>query len=223
MTAAAAALAFCLTYPGFAPSGVAVVFAHQDDDLLWFAPTIDFADKFILAAIPTSPAYDSVLAAYPERYQERFAPLWGKTTDQDRLDFWQFDDEGRDAIVTERVLTALLEPHFKDPTIHTYVTHNAWGEYGHPHHKLVHDVVLKLAEKYGKAVWTPTVMYSPDGLMETEVDPKPGAPRIMFEVNQPEFERIRAAYQAAHLYEYDAWTWNDITYPKFLTFVPEAY
>lgn len=222
MTPAAAALAFCLTYPGFAPTGVAVVFAHLDDDLLWFGPTIDFADKFILATIPTSRVYDSVLAAYPDPYRARFYPLWGETTDQDRLDFWQFDDAGRDAIVNERVLTALLEPHFKDPAIHTYVTHNAWGEYGHPHHVLVHNVVLKLAEKYNKAVWSTTIMVTPDGLFETEVTPRSG-PAITFEVNQPEFERIRAAYQAAKIQGYDTWTWHDVAYPKVITFVPETY
>jgi LmbE family N-acetylglucosaminyl deacetylase len=43
------------------------------------------------------------------------------------------------------------------------VTHNPWGEYGHPHHRLLNAVVTRHAKALGLDVWQPAAVYPGGG------------------------------------------------------------
>jgi hypothetical protein len=57
-----------------------MVFAHQDDDLLWMFPFWDAADKFILAAMPSTDFHDEVVRQHSSKYQMNWVPAFGKLT-----------------------------------------------------------------------------------------------------------------------------------------------
>ena len=58
----------------------------------------------------------------------------------------------------EVILTTLLRDIIADPEVTTIYTHNPWGEYGHEQHRMVSNVVRKLAVQYNKEVWIPNIV-----------------------------------------------------------------
>ncbi len=131
-----------------------IIYAHQDDDLLWMLPFWPYATKFILAGYPFhTPSFAPILDRYPEGFRRRFVPLWG-TTDAPSFFETHFAPCNRDKVTRLDSLKHRLVPHFRDAGISSVVTHNNWGEYGHHQHRLVNQAVRELAVRYRKDVWT---------------------------------------------------------------------
>jgi hypothetical protein len=130
-----------------------LVFAHQDDDLLWMLPFWPVADKLVLAAYPAAPVFEELVKSFPSRlnYFPRWTPAWHSVDN----DIWAdvFTDRcKRASIVTLATVKTHLRPFFRPP-ITRVVTHNNWGEYGHAQHRLVNVAVRQLAAETGLDVW----------------------------------------------------------------------
>ncbi len=139
-----------------------IIFAHQDDDLLWMLPFWKESDKFILAALPTTPSHMNVVNQHPDYYKNNWVPVWGQVSIEEYKNFW-LNTELRKTKITYNNIKTKLRPYFLDENIKKVITHNNWGEYGHIHHRLVNKVVRDLAVEYGKEVWMLSmVRYDPD-------------------------------------------------------------
>ncbi len=202
-----------------------LVFAHQDDDLLWMLPFWPVANNFLLAAYPAAPLFEELVKSFPQRlkYRERWTPIW-KSVDND---IWAevFTDRCKRApIITLASVKAHLRP-FLAPPIARVVTHNNWGEYGHAQHRLVNIAVRQLAVEAGLDVWSLGTRMPQEAREQSQyvnVAGELGLPTIegWFDANL--FREIRAAYLArvpeASTPELTAkfrswwptlWTWSD--------------
>jgi LmbE family N-acetylglucosaminyl deacetylase len=126
-------------------SAAAIVAAHPDDEILWFASLVAKVRRVILcygevAAIPVRAAQRRNLAAtYPLDTLEF-------------LDLVEPGDLATDAEAQHRqTLAARLSPLLAGIT--TVFTHNPWGEYGHPDHRRVNAVVNSLSRELNYAVY----------------------------------------------------------------------
>jgi hypothetical protein len=202
-----------------------VVFAHQDDDLLWMLPFWPVADKLLLAAYPAAPIFEELVKSFPSqlKYHARWTPIWSSVDD----DIWAdvFTDRCKRAtIVTLATVKTHLRP-FLGPTIRRIVTHNNWGEYGHAQHRLVNIAVRQLAAEKGLDVWALGTRMPREAREQSEyvnVADQVGLPTIegYFDLNL--FRELRASYltrvPAASTPELTTkfrawsptlWTWSD--------------
>ena len=183
----------------FADGQTLVVFAHQDDDLLWMLPFWPVAARFLLAAYPAAPVFEDLVESLPPRlqYRERWTPIW-KSVDND---IWAdvFTDRCKRApIVSVATLKAHLRPFFT-PQVKRVITHNNWGEYGHTQHRLVNIAVRELAVEAGLDVWalgTRMLFEAREQSQYVDVAGGLGLPTIEGYFDPDLFREVRAAYLA---------------------------
>jgi hypothetical protein len=196
----------------FSDGKTIVVFAHQDDDLLWMLPFWPYSNKLLLMAYPAAPAHKQVVAQHPEDYQTRWAHPFG---DVDEATFvgTYLDPCKRESLINVKTIKARLAPHLADPGVARVVTHNNWGEYGHVHHRYVNQAVRELAAAHGKDVWVLSVQAEPargKGYLDTGAM---GLPSIHATFDHGTFLRLRAIYQKTFINyngaPLDLWTWHD--------------
>jgi hypothetical protein len=176
-----------------------VVFAHQDDDLLWMLPFWPVASRFLLAAYPASPVFQDLIGSFPSelKYPMRWTPIWGSVDN----DIWAgvFTDPCKRApIVNLATIKAHLRPYFVPP-IKRVITHNNWGEYGHAQHRLVNIAVRELAVETGLDVWAPgarAIVNPGNPSQYVDVAGKLGLPTIEGYFDPKIFQSVREVYQA---------------------------
>ena len=209
----------------FSDGRTLVVFAHQDDDLLWMLPFWPVAQKFLLAAYPAAPMFDALIKSFPPRlnYPARWTPIWNSVDN----DIWAeiFTDRCKRApIVTLASVKAHLRPFFAPP-IRRVVTHNNWGEYGHAQHRLVNIAVRQLAVETGLDAWALGTRMPGEAREQSQyvnVAAELGLPTIEGFFDAGLFREVRATYLAqipnASTPELTAkfrawwptlWTWSD--------------
>jgi len=204
-----------------------VVFAHQDDDLLWMLPFWPVADRLLLAAYPAAPVFEELVKSFPPRlnYYPRWTAVWHSVDN----DIWAevFTDRCKRApIVTLAAVKAHLRPFF-GPPIRRVVTHNNWGEYGHAQHRLVNIAVRQLEVETGLDVWalaTRVPREAPEESQYVNVAAELGLPIVEGFFDATLFRELRANYlarsPAASTPELTAkfrgwsststlWTWSD--------------
>lgn len=209
----------------FSDGQTLVVFAHQDDDLLWMMPFWPVTSKFLLAGYPAAPIFEDLTSSFPPQlnYHVRWTPIWG-TVDND---IWAeiFTDRCKRApIVNLATLKSHLRPYLTS-SIKRIVTHNNWGEYGHAQHRLVNMAVRQLAVEKGVDVWALGTRM-PVGAREqsqyVNVAGELGLPTIEGYFDPKLFRDVRATYLAripaastpeltAKFRSWSAtlWTWSD--------------
>jgi hypothetical protein len=183
----------------FGDGHTVVVFAHQDDDLIYMLPFWPVASKFLLAAYPAAPVFQDLVQSFPAElsYHGRWTPIWGAVDN----DVWAvvFTDFCKRApIVNVATIKAHLRPYLVPP-IKRVITHNNWGEYGHVQHRVVNIAVRELAVETGLDVWAPgTRVPDEAGGQSTEVDvaSELGLPTIEGYFDPGIFRSVREAYQA---------------------------
>ncbi len=176
-----------------------VVFAHQDDDLIYMLPFWPVASKFLLAAYPAAPVFQDFVRSLPAKlnYRMRWTPIWGAVDN----DIWAvvFTDFCKRApIVNVATIKAHLRPHLTPP-IKRVITHNNWGEYGHVQHRIVNIAVRELAVEAGIDVWAPGtgVLQNVGGQsQEVRVASELGLSTIEGYFDPKIFRSVREAYQA---------------------------
>ena len=202
-----------------------LVFAHQDDDLLWMLPFWPSASQFLLSAYPASPLFERLVQSFPPelRYRERWTPIWSTVDD----DIWAdvFTDRCKRApIVNLATITAHLRPFIASP-VKRVVTHNNWGEYGHAQHRLVNMAVRQLAAERGLDVWALGTRMPSEASEQSEyvdVAADLGLPAIEGYFDPSLFRTLRGSYlaqkprastpelTAAFLkWRQTLWTWSD--------------
>jgi hypothetical protein len=202
-----------------------IIFAHQDDDLLWMMPFWPVAARFLLAGYPAAPVFEDLVQSFPPdlNYRARWTPIWNSVDN----DIWAevFTDPCKRApIMNVATIKAHLRPFFAPP-IKRVVTHNNWGEYGHAQHRLVNIAVRQLAVETGLDVWAlGTRVLSGAGQQAQYVDvaSELGLPTIEGYFDPGVFRAVRGAYQArrpsastpqlaAKFLKWSAtlWTWSD--------------
>jgi hypothetical protein len=161
-------------------SKTAIIFAHQDDDLLWMLPWWGRSVHIVLGGLPTTPGYIDLIDRQQDFLNKQTSPIidyqsiwehpwdppitdheyaqyyWGNTLpypgfDLDYLVAFWFDG---DATITRTQVDRIkdkLRPYMGD--INRIVTHNNWGEYGHQHHRAVNQACRELAVEYQIDVW----------------------------------------------------------------------
>ena len=183
----------------FSDGHTLVVFAHQDDDLLWMLPFWPVASKFLLAAYPAAPVFQDLVQSFPTElnYRMRWTPIWGSVDN----DIWAevFTDFCKRApIINLATIKAHLRPYFTLP-IKRVITHNNWGEYGHVQHRLVNIAVRELAVEVGLDVWAPgtRVLHNGGGQsQQVHVASELGLPTIEGYFDPQIFRTVREVYQA---------------------------
>ncbi|EGV28274.1 hypothetical protein ThidrDRAFT_3903 [Thiorhodococcus drewsii AZ1] len=193
-----------------------LVFAHQDDDLLWMQPFQDSAATLLLAAAPPAPAHACVVAQHSKSYQDRWRSLFaGTATDQEWLDSFGLLDrcEREKDWNYERILSA-VEPWVAKPEFARIVTHNNWGEYGHVHHRWVNRAVREAAARHGKDVWAlnTVVIFHEDEAVYLDLGDW-HLPAFRTRFSSDAFYAIRGIYQRtefdANPAGLDTWSWFD--------------
>ncbi len=210
-----------------ADNGTLLVFAHQDDDLLWMEPFWGIASKFILAANPTAPAFIRLIDRQqqyldgipdPIDYKTKWVHPWGVLSDEDYFKLIVKRENPPpgapglfpripNATTDLERLKAMLEPYIADPSVKRIVTHNNWGEYGHQHHVMVNRAVRELGVKYGKDVWAlgclvrkmPEFVYKNVEL--------PGFDYLILPFNHRIYESVKSRYLSTSIGGASCWTW----------------
>lgn len=182
----------------FRDGGTLIVFAHQDDDLLWMLPFWPDAKRFVLAAYPPSPVFQRLVQKLPPElnYRARWTPAWDPI-DDDSFATTFTDRCARAPVVNLQSVVDHLRRSFT-PDIRRVVTHNNWGEYGHVQHRLVNAAVRRLAVERGIDVYAlgvrvdETTAAGPSGY--TDVARQTGLPAIEGYFDAELFRQVRAAY-----------------------------
>lgn len=182
----------------FRDGGTLIVFAHQDDDLLWMLPFWPDAKRFVLAAYPPSPVFQRLVQTFPPalNYQARWTPAWD-AIDDDTFAATFTDRCARAPIVNLQSVVDHLRGVFT-PDIRRVVTHNNWGEYGHVQHRLVNAAVRRLAVERGLDVYALGVRVDETAAAGssgyTDVARQTGLPTIEGYFDAELFRQVRAAY-----------------------------
>jgi hypothetical protein len=209
----------------FSDGRTVLVFAHQDDDLLWMMPFWPVTARLLLAAYPATPIFEDLIKSFPPRlnYRGRWRPIWNSVDN----DIWAeiFTDRCKRApIVNLATLKAHLRP-FLVPPVKRVVTHNNWGEYGHAQHRLVNIAVRQLAVETGLDVWALGIRVATRAREQSQyvnVAGELGLPTIEGYFDPELFREVRALYLAriptastpelsAKFRNWSAtlWTWSD--------------
>lgn len=165
----------------FADGGTIMIFAHQDDDLIWMLPIGQYTSKFIYVAFPSNQHYqeivDKISANYYSPYKSRWEHPMGYESDFALyISKWITPGTERKNITVESIKSK-IRPYIADPNTKRIMTHNNWGEYGHIHHRMINQAVRELAKEYGKDV----------GCLSIKVPWKNGSPDMDQYVNTGSF------------------------------------
>ncbi len=188
-----------------------LVFAHQDDDLLWMLPFWENAYKFILAMAPLTPDHEALIAKHPKEYRDKHMSLWGSLSLDEYRATWK-DPLIRQKYLNYETIYAKLEAEISSSNVKRIVTHNPWGEYGHQHHRLLSSVVKDLAIKYKKDVWSMAVLADLKDLTKyTEAANK--LPYVEATINENDFMQFRQHYLSQDAQNqggsnHVTWTWG---------------
>jgi len=193
-----------------------IVFAHQDDDLLWMQPFLDSATTLLLAASPPAPAHAAVIAQHPKSYRDRWQSVFpGTSTDQEWIDSFALRDRClRDQEWNYEKLAAAIDRWVSKPKVIRIVTHNNWGEYGHIHHRWVNRAVREAAVRHKKDVWmlNTLVLFYRNNAVYLDLGDW-GLPSVRTTFSVDYFFKTREIYQKTKFdgqpAGLDTWTWFD--------------
>lgn len=108
-----------------------LIVAHPDDEVLWFDPS-----EFDRIVIVFGPRDDK-----PGFEKRRLAALAAHPLAQ-KITFLNMPEPGKDSGDSAAKVREEIAKRATDADVVT--THNAQGEYGHPHHVLVHNICMEV-------------------------------------------------------------------------------
>lgn len=195
-----------------------LVVAHPDDEVLWFSSVIDKVDEILVCYLyfDSKPKWtkgrELALIEYPVK---RISSLRMHTAEI------FYDVDWQNPILTkyglkvanlnkssrryrnnyQKLLGFLKE---KLTNYKNVFSHNPWGEYGHPEHIQVHNVVNELKKEANFCVWYPNYVSNKSLNLMTQYLPCFDTEIITLKTNNILAQRIKHLYQK-HL----CWTWYD--------------
>ncbi len=200
----------------FEDDATLLIFAHQDDDLLWMQPFLDTAKCLLLSVSPPAPAHASVVAQHPESYRNRWQSLFPPTTtDQEWIDGFGFRDRcARDQEWNYDKIATAVDAWVAKSEFTRIVTHNNWGEYGHIHHRWLNKAVREAAVRHKKDVWIlyTMVLFHDNSAVYLDLGDW-GLASMRTKFSPDIFFKLRGIYQKtkfdANPSGIDTWTWFD--------------
>jgi hypothetical protein len=161
-------------------AGTALIYSHQDDDVIWMLPFWKVTEEFIGGAMPPTPRSRTLVQeqqvymdnnGYGIDYLNNWKTPWGDISDDEYNQYYWIANPDYDYLQIDHLVTRLgpdmtplpiselnklkakIEQYIASPSVSRIITHNIWGEYGHAHHMAVDKAVRELAVKYRKDVW----------------------------------------------------------------------
>lgn len=124
-----------------------LVVAHPDDEVLWFEPMM--MDKILITFLERAEqriteGRKRVLELHPFKNKIKCFGLKESNFWKDKTKIKEYKDNFDD-------LLRKLKSEINEPI--EFWTHNAWGEYEHTDHILVHQVVIELAQRFNLPVY----------------------------------------------------------------------
>ncbi len=169
-----------VSFSSIPKTGTVLVYSHQDDDIIWMLPWWTKSEKFIQAAVPSTPEYHQLIHnqqgyldshGYIIPYESTWVNPWPDISTTEYIQYYWSADPSYAYIALDHIETKLynavddvsrtdinkmkakLEQFIASPGVSRIITHDNWGEYGNKHHKAVNLAVRELAVKYRKDVW----------------------------------------------------------------------
>lgn len=144
----------CSFWPDYLDDGrTVIVSAHADDEILWFEPILKRTMAVVyLGGLLGTTRYNFVKNIYQINsiYDQpiKIVPAFNVETDQRWIDLALNPCYRDNSVYTYSVMytalkTKLLE--LKQQGMRRVLTHNPWGEYGHPHHRRISNIVRDMA------------------------------------------------------------------------------
>ena len=207
-------------------TGTIMVFAHQDDDAIWMLPWWGKTQKFICAAMPSTPTFKATIDdlqtfldnnSYGIDYKSNWIHPWPDITQDEYVNYyWKHDNVNYGYLVNDHLsfeehsfsrteinkIKAKIEPYIAASSTKRIITHNIWGEYGHTDHKAVSQAVRELAVKYGKDVWMLGSEIINHQFIDVSVPANINYAYGDFDANNPLFIGNRDVF-----YNHEVWTW----------------
>jgi|WetSurMetagenome_2_1015567.scaffolds.fasta_scaffold00011_27 hypothetical protein len=218
-------------------NGTILIYAHQDDDLIWMLPWWQKSEKFIEGSHPTTwhrrqdliPQQQAFLdnGGYNVEYQDNWIAPWPDITPEEYDAYYNNVNHAYDYIGLDHIeprlysneepvsrndinkIKAKIEPYIADPAVERIISHNCWGEYGHQHHRALNIAVRELAIKYRKDLW---MLASNGNIIDgnfEDITIPDGITYTMASFDSAMFAGIRTIYRANNL-----WTWYDDVTPS---------
>lgn len=212
------------------PDGVAIVMAHPDDELLWTGSLLPVADRIVICFGPV-PNHQGI--THGRRQLQADYPLsqahFLNIVESRVFNFadWPLPDEtaeglaipwnpgrARDYRRSYADLIARLPELLKG--VHSVVTHNPWGEYGHEHHIQLFRALESLQPQMGYQIWVNCYAGAKtSGLVARHLE-RLGPPTPDLPLNQPLVEELQGLYQKT-----STWTWyQEYRWPETERFFP---
>lgn len=215
----------------FGDGKTVLVFAHLDDELLWMGPFLGHALALVQAGPATSTATADQMKNFyasksvyrnPQELIFAFKPIpTEQYLKESKPDYRCFRDLNQYSYAkTFDALYPILD-NLKRKGAARIITHNPWGEYGHPNHRNVSAVVREIAVKLGLEVWISEVVRT--GRVQGGTDALPvsqggkylearhlnDVERFVFDFDQQNFFKVRNAYAQVKIagLPNGAWTW----------------
>ncbi|MBL9033637.1 MAG: hypothetical protein JNN33_02680 [Rhodospirillaceae bacterium] len=212
----------------------ALVVAHPDDEVLWFASILARVGRVIIAfrdhdaapdlgrrraaAMAELPYRGLIALAIPEAGSFDGANWDAPTPNEVGLELNAVADDGQEAAryrANFAALRAALRPLLAGRR-HVF-SHNPWGEYGHEDHVQVYRAVDSLRRELGFRQWATTYCSDHSARLAARFA-APAVPAVRRAVDGAAARRIAAIYQ-----RHGCWTWlADWTWPaaEFLLPMP---
>ena len=208
-----------------------LVVAHGDDELLWFEPLIAAARCIIVAGTPVGQSRATRMRQIYESwgpYGKKFIyfPL-GVVSDQEWV-AQRTNNCASDAnINSEAQVTNALRPYLaalKNQGCTRIISHNIWGEYGHPNHRVVSVATRTLGLELGYDVWRDSVIHTngtsplPTGKYLEALFLNGVTYSAQYTFNSTDFQQYRQLYKDVIVstvkpdgspFVDDLWTWNE--------------
>jgi hypothetical protein len=221
-----------ISFNSIPKNGTALIYTHQDDDLIWMQPFWKITEKFIGGGMPVTPRFEEIIHnqqiymdnhGYNIPYESNWYHPWGKIENEEyQYYYWGSHDPNYSYIGIDHLLAtyvnsdtdrkeinkikAKIEQYIASPDISRIITHNNWGEYGHFQHKQVNKAVRELAVKYRKDAW----MLGCDNGNFDDIAVPTGITYTMGTFDTVLFDAIREIY----LHPNNFWTWSTTRKPS---------
>lgn len=211
----------------FKEKRIAVVFAHPDDEVIFASSLLESSSKIILcyselkSSKLISDGRNQVKTLYPLSQAifldlsepERLSPL-------DEFNDWRYPVENEFGIKSSiegsrfsksrkafNELFSILREQLND--IDLVITHNPWGEYGHPQHVMIHRAVTRIAKTKDIRILVPGVFSLKSKYLMNKTVHRLGTKPIILDVNKSLSKNLQAIY-----IDNNCWTWNDKNLPS---------
>jgi hypothetical protein len=132
--------------------GIALTVAHFDDEILWLLPALYLAKSCDVTAHPLSDKHYYGIARLPSWYNLRLRIPVGNAIEDSFLNIWADQTVRLDYMQREHFRNRIRD-FVRTTPAHNIFTHNPWGEYGHVHHRIVHEETVAACVEFGKSCW----------------------------------------------------------------------